>query len=118
MLVLTLPMPFSSGAAPFAPTDIAGLQLWLKAETLDLNDGDPVGTWYDSGTYNHTASQATAAKKPIFRANGGPNSKDTVEFDGVDDNVKTGSFTLAAPVTIYIVVKQLLWTSLDRIVDG
>lgn len=73
-----------SGRA-FAPTDIAGLKLWLAADRISgLADGDPVGTWSDlSGQGNH-ATQATGSKKPTYKT-GVQNGKPVVRGDGVDD---------------------------------
>ena len=75
----------SSGSAPaFSPLDISGLSLWLKAESLALNDGDPVAAWTDSSGNGNDASQSTAGNKPLYKANifG---SKPAILFDAVDD---------------------------------
>jgi hypothetical protein len=73
------------GSKPFAPTDIAGLKLWLAADRISgLNDGDPVGTWADLSGNANDATQATAAKKPVFKVSI-LNGKPVVRFDGVDD---------------------------------
>ncbi len=53
----------------FLPTDVAGLKLWVKADSLALNDGDPVGTWADQSGNGNDLVQATAAKKPTYKAN-------------------------------------------------
>lgn len=68
----------------FSPKQIAGLQLWLKADSLALNDGDPVGTWADQSGNGRDFTQATASLKPTYKANI-LNGKPVVRFDGVDD---------------------------------
>ena len=77
-----------AGGAPGEPGSIPGLSLWLRADALDLADGDPVASWPDaSGACNH-ATQATAAKRPTLRAAqvaGLP----AVTFDAVDDGMVT-----------------------------
>ncbi len=77
------------GGGPGEPGAIAGLTLWLRADGLTgLADGDPVGTWPDaSGSCNH-ATQASASKRPTFRAAqvaGMP----AVSFDAIDDGMET-----------------------------
>jgi len=72
--------------AAFSPDDVSGLSLWLKADALSLNDGDPVTTWTDSSTNSNDATQATAAKKPTFKTNI-VNSQPVVRFDGTDDEL-------------------------------
>lgn len=39
-------------------------------------------------------------------------------FDGVNDFLKTGPFTLAQPETVYLVGKQMTWTSNEKFFDG
>jgi hypothetical protein len=74
-----------SGAGPNqTPDQIAGLKLWLKADSLALSDGDPVGTWTDSSGTSNDATQATAGFKPLYKT-GIINGKPVVRFDGVDD---------------------------------
>jgi hypothetical protein len=66
-----------------------------------LVDGDPVGTWLDlSGNGNH-ATQATAAKKPLYKVNI-VNGQPVVRFDAVDDAMTT-SLVLTAPYTVFVV---------------
>lgn len=80
-----------ASASAFAPSDIVGLQLWFKADSLALADNDPVGTWEDSAGTND-ATQAVAGSKPTFKENifG---ALPAVRGDGAD------GLTLASPVT-------------------
>jgi hypothetical protein len=83
-------------AAAFAPTDVAGLQLWLRGDagtfqdaartTAAANDGDPVGGWRDDSGEGDHFSQATAAKRGTLKTGAnGINGRAVVRFDGVDD---------------------------------
>ena len=77
------------GGGPGEPGAIPGLTLWLRADGLTGHaDGDPVATWPDaSGSCNH-ATQASASKRPTFRAAqvaGLP----AVSFDAADDGMET-----------------------------
>lgn len=106
-LLLCLPMCFSAAVLPFIKSsgpNRNGLVLWLAADKqTGLNDGDPVGTWTDfSGQGNH-ATQATAAKKPLYKTNI-LNGRPVMRFDGVDDELAPATIT-AARFTIFCVVK-------------
>ncbi len=83
-----------SAFAVISPTDISGLQLWLKADSLSLNDGDPVATWTDSSGQSHNATNGPGDhRRPTYQTNE-LNSLPVVRFDGVDDGmVSTVSFS-------------------------
>jgi hypothetical protein len=49
------------------PTDFSGLGPWWKADSLSLNDGDPVSTWLDSNTSNNATATTTA--RPTYKTN-------------------------------------------------
>ncbi len=62
--------------------------LWLKADDLTLNNGDPVATWHDASGNGHNATQGTAAQRPVFlNSNTNLNNMPSVTFDGGDDNL-------------------------------
>lgn len=65
-------------AARFDPNELPNLQLWLKADVLTLNDGDPVTSWTDSSGNNRHATEATIP--PALIANVA-NSKPVVRWD-------------------------------------
>jgi hypothetical protein len=68
--------------AEFTPDLLLGLQLWLAADSLVLNDGDPVATWLGSGGTAANATQGNGANQPIFKTNI-LNGLPVVRFDGV-----------------------------------
>lgn len=84
------------------PTDLPNLGLWLAADALTgLADGAPVATWPDASGLGHNATQATAGKRPTFRAavlNGLP----VVRFDVTDDAL-IGSAVFDVQYSIYVV---------------
>lgn len=102
-------MQIRGGAAAeraFLPTDLSGLVLWLRADTIaDRLDGDTVQTWKDeSGQGNHM-TQATAAKRPIYKT-GIVNGKPVVRFDGADDVLAAGDVIEGTSgLSIFAVVK-------------
>lgn len=103
----------------FAPTDISGLNFWLKADaglyqertgasatTPASADSDPVGTWLDqSGQANHVVASANS-KRPTLKLSV-QNGRSVVRFDGVDDCLKLSAFgvALSQPHTMFIVFK-------------
>jgi hypothetical protein len=94
----------ASAAPAFAPTDIAGLQLWLKADSLSLNDADPVGTWADQSGNARDCTQATAANKPIYKVNI-QNGLPCVRFDGTDDYLTGGNILDLQAMSWFICAK-------------
>lgn len=100
-----------SPVAPFAPTSITGLQLWLDASQISgvTTDGSAVASWTDmSGNARH-ATQATSGSQPVLKtAANGINGSPVVRFDGVDDWLKTASFTtISQPITAFIIYKPI-----------
>lgn len=66
------------------PSSIAGLALWLKADSLGLADGAAVAAWPDSSGTGNDATQATGALQPILKR-GIINGRSVVRFDGAND---------------------------------
>ena len=80
----------------FAPTDIASLRYWIKADTGLFQDaegttpatadGDVVGLWKDQSGNAYDVSQATTEKKPLLKlTTNGINNRAAVLFDGSND---------------------------------
>lgn len=71
---------------------------------------------YTSGS-TFTDSSANAA---TITLNGGAviNTAPSIYFDGVNDFLKTGAFTLNQPETVYLIGKQPTWTNGDKIFTG
>lgn len=87
-------------ATPFAPTDIAGLTLWLNADAIvGLVNDDPVATWEDESGNNDDATQGTGANQPTYKTNI-VNGLPVVRFDGGNDYLQTTSLTAQ---TLFIV---------------
>lgn len=95
-------------AAAFAPTDLANLVLWLKADDGpdDPVDDQPVATWSDKSGNGRDATQGTAAQQPTYKTDI-QNGKPAVQFDGVDDDLATTNFTITQPYTIFVVDRNL-----------
>ena len=106
----------------FLPSDLSGLIIWVRADSITGKvDGNTITTWSDESGQGTDVTQATAAKKPVYKTdiiNGLP----VIRFDGVDDVLNSGAFSseLAQPNTICIVFKHLTGSvsSNERIVNG
>src|ERR1700686_192545 len=68
------------------PTSIAGLKLWLKADSLALSDGTAVSSWTDSSGTGNTATQGTGGNQPVFKT-AIINSKPVIRFNGPSGNL-------------------------------
>lgn len=71
-----------------------------------------MSAWGDQSGNSRNLAQATGTNQPTLQADG------SILFDGLDNFMATGAFTLAQPFTVVTLVKQVTWTSLDRIWDG
>jgi hypothetical protein len=69
------------GNPPWAPTNIAGAVLWLRADLGITLNGADVSAWADQSASNVDALQGTAADQPLYRATGWSNGLPTVDFD-------------------------------------
>jgi hypothetical protein len=73
------------------------LLAWYKADSLALADGAPVASWADSSGNGHTATQATAGKRPVFASTSIPGGGPIVRFQDVNDGLN-----LAAIVNVRV----------------
>ena len=68
----------------FEPSDIAGLKLWLRSDSVQVVNGKVV-QWYDRSGNNNHASQNIFASQPNWVNSSLITLKPTISFDGVDD---------------------------------
>jgi hypothetical protein len=119
---LVVPRAGREAAAGFLPTDIAGLKLWLRADTLALSDTDPVATWNDeSGLGNH-ATQATSGNRPVYLTNQ-QNGLPGVAFTAASTHYLVANGVAAVqngsdlPCTVFVVAKNDLETGGSTIIN-
>jgi len=97
----------SGGSAPaFAPTDIAGLQLWLDAN-------DAVSQWNDKSGNGYHATQGTGANQPITNSVT-VNSKNAISFNGTSHTLALPSGLYSLPTansTVFVVLRKQTTTS-------
>ena len=70
----------SGSSAPFSPTDLSGLSLWLKADAGVTLSGSNVTAWADQSGNGNNAN-ANSGQEPTF-VSSFSNSKPAIEFDG------------------------------------
>ena len=99
----------------FTPRQLTNLRGWWKSDTgITIVTG--VSQWNDQSGQNNHLVQATGASQPVVTA-AAINGLPAITFDGVDDFMAV-SFTLAVPLTIFVVFRQVTWTSSDIVYDG
>lgn len=83
------------------PTDLSGLDIWLKADALSLADNDPVSSWTDSSGNARHAVQANGVQQPLFKTNV-LNGKAVVRGDGSNDKL-ISTYTFGTTCTLFMV---------------
>ena len=101
--------PLMASRASFIPTEISGLKFWVKADSLSLSDGDPVGTWADQSGNGNDATQSTAGFKPLYKTNI-QHGKPIVRFDGSDDLMEISDTSIIlggqTGMTVFLVISE------------
>lgn len=92
----------------FAPTQLGGCTLWLRADNIAGNDGDAVATWSDISGNSRNFTQGTAGSRPALKlaiANG----HSVVRFatdDQLERSITLSDFFASTAMTMFIVLKQ------------
>jgi hypothetical protein len=82
------------------------LQLWLRADSLALNDGDAVSTWTDESGNGNNAT-GSGSTRPLYKTNI-VNGRPVVRGDGVDDYLTLSSnITISKNTTWFCVAKNI-----------
>ncbi|MDD5571188.1 MAG: PKD domain-containing protein, partial [Bacteroidales bacterium] len=84
------------------PTTVAGLKIWLKADSNTVLSGSNVSQWNDCSGNGYNAIQTTVNYQPLW-VNAIINSKPVIRFDGNDDYMIIDPFILAQPITVFAV---------------
>lgn len=99
------------------PSQVSGLKLWLRTDTLGLTNDAPIAIWPDSSGNGNNATEAT--NKPLFKTNAF-GYLPGIKFDGVNDKLVTTSFlnsSFNTNITVFAVTRPgspatvLVWGS-------
>lgn len=82
---------------------LTGMVAWYR-KGIGITVATGVSQWSDQSGNNRHLTQATGANQPALQGD------NTILFDGVNDYLKTSSFTLVQPSTVYILGQQVAWT--------
>jgi PKD repeat protein len=97
---------------------ISGLTVWLRSDSAITYDGsNKVSQWNDCSGQGNNASQVASGAKPQYVSNT-LNGYPVIQFDGVDDFIKTAAFTLNQPENVFIVYKPNTWVNNSYFFDG
>lgn len=99
----------------FSPLDIAGFEIWLRADlgtwqdsgktTAAVSNADVIGAWADQSGNGRDALQGTTANKPTLRL-GVLNSLPIIRFDGINDFLQAAYPDVAQPYVRFVVAKS------------
>lgn len=104
-----------AGGPGFTPTQLSGLALWLKADSLGLSDGTAVSSWTDSSGNGRNAGQATGTKQPLCKT-GIVNGLPVVRFDATDCLTTSAiDFTGTSGLTVFAVTANIP-SGTDRVI--
>lgn len=105
-------------ATGFNPRTLAGLEAWYAADVASsINIATGVQQWSDlSGNGRHLIQDVTN-NQPLYNSVT-LNGKPTVTFDGTNDFLRTGNFTVASPFSYIIVFRAESNTNTERFLDG
>jgi hypothetical protein len=101
--------------ASFAPTDIANLHSWYRAD-LGVTDSSGVSDWNDQSGNGRDLTEAT--NKPTYQATGGPNSLPCVSFDGTNDILSDTFTSLAQPFHGFAIIKTTTVSGVAGLICG
>jgi hypothetical protein len=85
---------------------------WYRYGVGITSAGGLVSAWADQSGNGRNLVQNTGTNQPTLSADS------SILFDGVDNYLKTGAFTLNQPVTTYALMRQVSYTNNEYVIDG
>lgn len=103
-----------AGKAGFStPASLANLAAWFRKGVGQTDaGGGACSAWADQSGNGRNLAQGTGANQPLIQGDG------ALLFDGTNSFMKCTGFTLNQPETIYLLFKQITWTSGDCLFEG
>lgn len=88
----------------FSPTDLSGCVLWLRADLgTIIDEAGKVSQWNDQSGNNNHVTQVTGSNRPRLSSKESPINRSAIVFDGINDFMQSGAFTLVQPETVFMV---------------
>ncbi len=96
-----------SNSGAFNPSSLAGLYLWLVADSLVTTSGsNSVVVWGDLSKNNNNATQSLNSSNAPSVITGALQGHSIVRFDGVNDYLNVPTVGYTSNITIFIVSKK------------
>jgi hypothetical protein len=104
---------FVAPRSGFGPADVLALSpaAWYR-RGVGVTTATGVSAWADQSGNGRTLSQATGSAQPTLNADG------SILFDGAAQFMRTASFTINQPGTVYWLMRQITWTASEKLFDG
>lgn len=94
---------WSGTGGAFAPSMIAGLVLWLAADSGVTTASGAVSQWNDLSPSHNNATQVTALDRPTYNTSDASfNNRPSVTFNGSTQFLSLSSSPLVAPCTVIV----------------
>jgi len=101
--------------AAFAPTDIANLAAWYRADLGVTESGGNVTAWADQSGNSRNLSGGS----PDLEATGGPNSTPTISFVAANSDKLTNTFSgLSHPLHLFAVMRAITTSGVNGLLCG
>ena len=85
---------------------------WFRFNVGITETGQGVSTWADQSGEGNDLLQATDGARPPKQSDG------SILFNGTDEYLKCGAFTLNQPETVYMLGRQVTWVDGNTVWDG
>ena len=115
-VIFTLVAMHIVAIAQSLPFPAENLQLWLRADSVELTDGK-VSRWYDLSPNQYEIVQTNAAARPTFLADA-LNGQPVLTFNGAQQLVGQPFSLLNENWTFFVVAKTIAKTSKEQLLIG
>jgi hypothetical protein len=112
--VVRPPASYTRAGGAFGAAQVLALQpaAWYRFNSGVTVTGSGVSQWNDASGNGRNLTQGTDANRPPLQASG------AILFDGAAQFLRTASFTINQPGTVYWLAKQVSWVASEKLFDG
>lgn len=117
-MITAVPSFWFPTSKKFNPARVQNLVCWQSsARSIQSDISNRVSVIDDLSQNSRPFNQIAALDQPLLVANE-QNGKPTVKFNGINEFMVTPSFSVSQPFTVYMMMKQVTWTTGDRFWSG